>query len=134
MKSKGIFLLIAVLLLASCTGAYKTNADGVTVKVQNPVEGGPRLVRLEVLGEKLIRVSATPERRFSDSQSLIIVPQSSAPGFTLNENEGILTLKTSELTAEVTLASGEVIFLDNDGNLLLAEQSGGGKTFAPIEV
>lgn len=105
MKSKGIFLLIAVLLLASCTGAYKTNVDGVTVRLQNPVEGGPRLVRLEVLGEKLIRVSATPERRFSDSQSLIIVPQSSASGFTLNENEGILTLKTSELTAEVTLAS-----------------------------
>ena len=134
MKTKSVYLLAAALLLASCTGAYMKNADGVTVKVQNPVEGGPRLVRLEVLGDRIIRVSATPERRFADPQSLVIVPHPSAPEFTLSENDGILTLRTSELAAEVTLATGEVRFVDDEGNLLLAEEAGGGKTFTPIEV
>ena len=115
MKAKGIFLLAAALLLASCTSVYRKNADGVTVKVQNPVEGGPRLVRLEVSGDKIIRVSATPERRFADPQSLVIVPQQSAPEFTISENDGILVLKTSELAAEVTLATGEVRFVDKEG-------------------
>ena len=134
MKTKSIYLLAAALLLASCTGAYMKNADGVTVKVQNPVEAGPRLVRLEVLGDRIIRVSATPERRFADPQSLVIVPQQAATEFTLSENDGILTLRTSELAAEVTLATGEVRFVDDVGNLLLAERTGGGKTFTPIEV
>ena len=134
MKTTSIYLLAASLLLASCTGAFIKNADGVTVKVRNPVEGGPRLVRLEVLGDRIIRVSATPERRFADPQSLVIVPQLSAPEFTLSENDGILTLRTSELAAEVTLATGEVRFVDYEDNLLLAEEAGGGKTFTPIEV
>ena len=70
MKTTSVYLLAAALLLASCTGAYMKNADGVTVKVQNPVEGGPRLVRLEVLGDRIIRVSATPERTFRDPLTL----------------------------------------------------------------
>ena len=130
-------LIVVVALIvfhACCNAPFIQNADGVTVKVQYPVENGPRLVRLEVLGDRIIRVSATPERRFADPQSLVIVPQSLAPEFTLSENDGILTLRTSELAAEVTLATGEVRFVDDEGNLLLAEEAGGGKAFTPIEV
>ena len=134
MKTRILSLLFAAFLLASCVGAYRQNGAGVTVKVQDPVEGGPRLVRLEVLGDKLIRVSATPENKFADPQSLIIVPQTGTPEFTVTEDDGIVSVNTSAVVASVNQATGEVWFTDLEGNPILAEQAGGGKSFEPIEV
>ena len=134
MKTRILSLLFAAFLLASCAGAYRQNESGVTVKVQEPTEGGPRLVRLEVLGDKLIHVSATPDRKFADPQSLIIVPQTDAPEFTVYEDDGVVSLETAAIVASVSVATGEVWFTDLEGNPILTEQAGGGKTFEPIEV
>ena len=134
MKTRILSLLFAAFVLASCAGAYRQNESGVTVKVQEPTEGGPRLVRLEVLGDKLIHVSATPDRKFADPQSLIIVPQTGAPEFTVYEDDGVVSVSTESIVASVSVATGEVWFTDLEGNPILAEQAGGGKTFEPIEV
>ncbi len=134
MKTRILSLLFAAFVLASCAGAYRQDESGVTVKVQEPTEGGPRLVRLEVLGDKLIHVSATPDRKFADPQSLIIVPQTGAPEFTVYEDDGVVSVKTAAVVASVSVATGEVWFTDLEGNPILAEQAGGGKTFEPIEV
>ena len=57
----------AILFMSSCTDeCYRVDGNAVTVEVSDYKEGGPRLVRLEVMGEKVIRVSATPERKFAD--------------------------------------------------------------------
>ena len=49
MKTK-LFLLSALLVLGACADVYKENENGVTVKVQQPSEDGPKLVRLEIMG------------------------------------------------------------------------------------
>ena len=134
MKTRILSLLFAAFVLASCAGAYRQNESGVTVKVQEPTEGGPRLVRLEVLGDKLIHVSATPDRKFADPQSLIIVPQTGATEFAVCEDDGVVSVSTESIVASVNVATGEVWFTDIEGNPILAEQAGGGKTFEPIEV
>ena len=134
MKTRILSLLFAAFVLASCAGAYRQNESGVTVKVQEPTEGGPRLVRLEVLGDKLIHVSATPDRKFADPQSLIIVQQTGATEFAVSEDDGVVSVSTESIVASVSVATGEVWFTDIEGNPILAEQAGGGKTFEPIEV
>ena len=134
MKTRILSLLFAAFVLASCVGAYRQDESGVTVKVQEPTEGGPRLVRLEVLGDKLIHVSATPDRKFADPQSLIIVPQTGATEFAVCEDAGVVSVSTAAIVASVSVATGEVWFTDLEGNPILAEQAGGGKTFEPIEV
>ena len=134
MKTRILSLLFAAFVLASCAGAYRQNESGVTVKVQEPTEGGPRLVRLEVLGDKLIHVSATPDRKFADPQSLIIVQQTGATEFAVCEDDGVVSVSTESIVASVSVATGEVWFTDIEGNPILAEQAGGGKTFEPIEV
>lgn len=134
MKPRIIILLFIAFMLISCTSAYRQTESGVIVKVQEPTEDGPRLVRLEVLGDKLIHVSATPEKNFSDPQSLVIVPQSGTSEYTVTEDEGIVSVSTVAVVARVSLKTGEVWFTDLDGNLILAEQTGGGKSFEPIEV
>ena len=135
MKTRLILLMsIAFLALNACTGGVRRNDNGVTVKVQQPSENGPALVRLEVMGEKIIRVSATPEKRFADTESLIIVPSEARTPFTVTSEGETVTLATSELKANVSTLTGEVWFTDAEGKVILAEQQGGGKSFEPIEV
>ncbi|MBQ2874422.1 MAG: DUF4968 domain-containing protein, partial [Bacteroidales bacterium] len=135
MKTKlNLFIFIASLALTACTGAVRQDENGVTVKVQSPVENGPALVRLEVAGEKLIRVSATPEKKFADPQSLIIIPAQEQTPFTVAQNGDTVTVATASVCANVLASTGEVWFTGADGNVILREETGGGKTFEPIEV
>ena len=135
MKLKCFFLLLFLgMILCGCSWNYRQDSDGVTVRVQHPVAGGPNLVRLDVLGEKIIRVSATPENKFADNQSLVVLPQNAEVAFTVLEHEGILSVETASVCADVSLLTGEVLFKDPDGRIILQEQIGGGKYFEPIEV
>ena len=133
MKTK-LFLLSALLVLGACADVYKVTENGVSVKVQQPSEDGPTLVRLEVMGEKIIHVSATPERKFADPESLVIIPAKEKTGFAVEQNEDTITVSTSEIKANVLASTGEVWFTDMDGKVFLREDEGGGKSFSPIEV
>ena len=133
MKTK-LFLFSALLVLGACADVYKVTENGVSVKVQQTSEDGPTLVRLEVLGEKIIHVSATPERKFADPESLVIIPAKEKTGFEVEQNEDTITVSTSEIKANVLASTGEIWFTDMDGKVLLREDEGGGKSFSPIEV
>ncbi len=134
MKIKGISLILfAVLGLSACTGVRQDDSS-VTVKVKRAAEGGPALVRLEVMGEKLIRVSATPENEFADPQSLVILPSGEPTPFAVEKDGDRVTVVTASLKANVDRTTGEVWFTDLEGNVILQEQQGGGKSFEPIEV
>ena len=56
---------------------YEKTDKGVTVHVTKGSATSPKLVRLQVMGDKIIRVSATADNQFADRQSLIIVDQPS---------------------------------------------------------
>lgn len=121
--------IVSVALLSSCGGSdVQKNGQQVTVKVQN---GDAKLVRLEVMGEKIIRVSATAESKFADVKSLIVIPQKETTAFTMNANGDTVSVSTSAITANVLKSTGEVWFTDAQGNVILQEQQGGGKTFVP---
>ena len=135
MKTKGIsFLLSVAMAMTACAGDVRQNDSSVTVKVAQTIEGVPRLVRLEVLSDKLIHVSATPEYRFADPESLVVLPVEGKVNFTVEEGEDAVAVVTSAVRANVSKSTGEVWFTDLEGNVILAEQAGGGKSFEPIEV
>ena len=106
----------------------------MNVEVQNPVPGGPKHVRLEVMNDKVIRVSATPEDSFKDPESLVVLQPCCKSEYEVLENGDTVVVQTSEVKAHVLRTTGEVWFTDLDGNMLLREQNGGGKLFEPIEV
>ena len=135
MKTRLISLLLSAAVMAvSCNVVWKQDDSSVTVKVQNPVEGGPSLVRLEVMGEKLIRVSATPERKFADPQSLVVLPVSKQTPFDVEQRGDTVTVTTAGVIANVLASTGEVWFAGKDGKVILREEEGGGKSFEPVEV
>ena len=136
MKMKNTSLgLLAGLLLAACAGPnVRQTPEGIVVKINQEQPTGVQKVRLQVMGEKLIRVSATPDNTFSDRESLIIVPQEQQTPFTVEETDSTAAVVTTEIRATVNKNTGEIRFSDLEGNVILAENKGGGKSFAPIEV
>lgn len=135
MKTERFLLLMsAALVLASCAGTYRQNDSCVTVKVRQQTEGSPRLVRLEVLGEKIIHVSATPERRFADPESLVILPSDAKVPFSVLKDGDTVRVTTASVKANILVSTGEVWFTDVEDRIILREQEGGGKSFAPMEV
>lgn len=125
--------LLGGMMLLSCTNnGYQITDKGVIVEVTNQQENGARKVRLEAIGEKLIRVSATPDKKFADTESLIIVPQAEKTAFQVEDLDEAVALKTTEVTATVNKTTGQVVFADAEGNQILAEEQGG-RTFEPFE-
>ena len=133
MKIVGIILLTVVLaVVVGCGGQnWKQNPDGVTVSVTDRNNDGPTLVRLQVKGDNLVRVTATPEDRFADRKSLIIVPSESRPEFSVASTDSTVSVVTSSVTASVRLRDGAVSFADKDGSTILG---GNTMSFTPITV
>ena len=130
-----VLTIVSALLLASCsTGAYKKTDQGIIIPVQQAQENSPKLVRLQVMGDKIIHVSATAEDKFADPQSLIIVPQAEKASYTVEELGDTIVLATQCIRANVLRTTGEVWFTDLKGNVILQEQKGGGKLFQPYQV
>lgn len=136
MKVKNtLFYWLCGSLFAACSShGYEKTDNGVVVTVKQVQPTDVCKVRLQVMGEKLIRVSATPEQQFSERNSLVIVPQQKQIPFQVMETDSTVVVETSQLCATVAKSTGEVVFTDKQGTVILAENRGGGKTFAPIEV
>ena len=135
MKHTSLWLL-ALLPLFSCTNqGYEKTQDGIVVSVQQEQPTDVKKVRLQVINDKIVHVSATLENHFSKEQSLIIVPrEGERTPFSVKETDSVYTLKTSALQVSVRRRTGEVVFADANGNAILRENEGGGKTFTPITV
>jgi len=128
--------MLALLPFFSCTNqGYEKTQDGIIVSLQQEQSTDVKKVRLQVINNRIVHVSATPEKEFSKEESLIIVPQDGTrTPFTIEETDSTLTLKTTELQVSVQRRTGEVVFADANGNSLLRENEGGGKQFTPVNI
>lgn len=134
---KSLLLTVAISLCGHAAATdrhYVKYGNSVTVSMTNPEEGGARTVRLQVVGDRIIRVEATPEDAFPSKRSLIVVPQTAKPKFDVTETEGCVTVNTQAVSATVSTTTGRIEFRDGAGRLLLGETDSGGKTFKPFTV
>lgn len=131
-----LLLITAFLLLASgsCnSGKVRRIDDGIIVRTAGSDGASSYTVRLKIINDRIIRVSAVPGDRFPDIPSLMAVSNDGAPlpEFTVVKEDGSVTISTSFMEAQVSLLTGEVKFTDSAGNLFLEEKHGGGKDFVP---
>jgi alpha-D-xyloside xylohydrolase len=130
-----IILLALVVGACSRKGDYEKNKDGIVVRLDNTGGKEARLLKLEVITDKIIHVTAAPTDSFSTEKSLVVLPgAASTPAWSTEEADDAVTLVTSSLRARVSLLTGEVSFMDPAGNVILQEKQGGGKTFEPATV
>lgn len=120
------FCVFAVLCveLTSCGSRVRETRTGVIVKTVSDSGSPAQQVRLEVVNDDVIRVTATAASSFSNRMSLMTSFQyPTDKSWTVTEREdGIVELATATLRAMVT-ADGTVTFADADGHPLLSELS-----------
>jgi alpha-D-xyloside xylohydrolase len=138
MKMKKIttaILMMYLLITCACSQqpSYEKTTDGIIVH-PTAATGGLKHIKIQVLTDKILNVIATPADTFSTFKSLMALPVEGKPEWTVKEEGDKAVLSTKALKAEVSFRTGEVIFLDHAGNILLAEQTGGGKKFQPDTV
>ncbi|MBO7114109.1 MAG: DUF5110 domain-containing protein [Bacteroidaceae bacterium] len=136
MNLRSLFMIPvwAVAILASCTEReYKILDDGVVVNVREPADGGPQKVRLTVMSDHIVRVTATPDKTFHDRNSLIILPDANKDaGFVVRNHKDEVVLQMSSLSAFVNKTDGRVRFTDAGGNTITRETEPA--SFSPITV
>ncbi len=118
--------LVLMSALAGCSKDYKVDGNTVTIRTADSQ------VRIQVLGEKVFRVSVTPGRKFNDRKSLAVVPQEAFNAFEVTKGDDGLGVRvaTESLSAWVD-PEGTVFFFDADGKELAGD---GRATFTPIQV
>ncbi len=125
---------IFAMIMQSCSNApFERTDDGMIIRLNGKSEYPGQAVRLRVINERIIRVSAVPSGEFPETASLMAVAQPAGKTeFTIEKGEGDVTLSTSMLSAGVSLTTGEVKFTSNDGTVFLSEQEGAGRSFMPV--
>jgi alpha-D-xyloside xylohydrolase len=134
LKSVILGLLSGMLFLACSDPKVQTIDNGIVVNIKQSQTNGVRKVRLKVLSNELVRVSATPLNEFPDDSSLIVLPGIQSVPFAIVETDDTVVLSTSRIKVLVSTQDGGVKFTDKEGRPILAEKAGGGKYFSPIEV
>ena len=114
-------LSAVVLMLAACSPRNE-------VKV--PVADGGT-VRLQVITPEIVRVSVSPDGKFRDRNSLMVLPQKGCRDFSVEKRTESVILETSALKVEVHTADGTLHFFRADGTPLALD---GHTAFAPVEV
>ncbi|MDR2968799.1 MAG: DUF5110 domain-containing protein [Tannerellaceae bacterium] len=130
-----LWMLVCLFLFSCVKESYEKTPDGIIINLQQEQSSDTRKIRLQVINDKVIRISATPGKQFSKEKSLIIVPQPEAPKlFAVEETERQIILTTAALQVIADRTTGEVVFTDKNGNAILRENEGGGKAFTPVTV
>ena len=99
--------------------AWQGTAGGVLVDIDRD---GFNKLRLQVIDDGIIRVSATPGPDFSNlTDTLMVVAEPAEEGFTVEQEGQWVAVRTPAASAEVSLESGAVLFRDAGGRLMLLE-------------
>jgi alpha-D-xyloside xylohydrolase len=133
MKQVKILLLGLLLSAAATVHAADYVRQGNTVTVRPSGNCQARVVRLQVVGDKIIRVQATSESELPQKSSLIIVPQKAKPQYDVTQEGDKVVVKARGVKATVCTKTGRVEFFDANGKSLLKEAKDG-KQFKPYRV
>ncbi len=137
-KSKNMIPTAALVafLLAGCSNTpCKKVEDGAIITLNTEKAHSAKKIKLQVVNDDIIHISATPDNQFSDKKSLVATyGKTQTAGWNIEEQDNNVILKTATTVVSVSLNTGEISFSDIDGNLLLSENKGGGKSFSGIEV
>ncbi|MDE1938250.1 MAG: DUF5110 domain-containing protein [Alphaproteobacteria bacterium] len=116
--------------VAAPSANWQKTDDGVVV---TPKNGAARKVRLEVMSDTIIRVTASPTDNLELPKSLMVIAKPATDvAFDISTDGDLLTLKTDKVAATVSLMTGEVKFRNEDGKVVLSGINSG--NFTPMKV
>src|SRR5688572_14164718 len=91
--------------------SYIQTKDGVIVFTDPVFTGTSHAVKLEVVSDNIIRVTASPDKKNVSTQSLVVVHNKRSDiVWNVVPSKDKLTLKTKKLTAVINLKTGLISF------------------------
>src|SRR4051812_30339530 len=126
-----LFCVSAEVFAAPPVARVFKSAQGITVYPDIRFSGNTRAVRLQVITDKIIRVTASPSADLPETKSLITVYPSLSNNWTSSESGTKVVLKTPSVTASILKTTGAVSFFDNKGTPILMERQYNGRRFSP---
>jgi len=134
MKYTFFTLFLSIFFVSVWGSNIEKHADGITIQLEPHSHSEAQLIRLQIINDKIVHVSATPESQFSEEKSLIVVPHpDTVRPFTVKEEAGHILLTTKYLQIDINSQNGEISFKDLNNQPILTETLTG-KTFTPIEI
>jgi len=109
--------------------AFTKLDDGIAVKVKHPTAGGAKNVKLQVVTDKIIHVTASATDSFSTTPSLMTVAKKRNIAWKLVQQGDQLIIQTASLQAIVSQNTGDVYFTDRQGKPIVKEVPVTGKLF-----
>ncbi len=133
MKAVAAMLLAALILaIGGCAKKaenFEKTADGVVLTL---AEGPAKRVRLQVMSDGIVRVTAVPVDSLDLPESLAVTARPAGDArFSVESTDSAVILKTARVIAEVNAKTGVVRFLDAAGKEILAERDRG--TFEAVK-
>jgi alpha-D-xyloside xylohydrolase len=115
--------LLGAALLSGCSaksneGTFTQDAAGIVV---TPAQGDAKRVRINVVNERTVRVTAVPDEKLDLPASLMVVEQPAPPAFKAEKKDGEVVVSASGIVAHVSLANGVVKVTDVAGRTLVEE-------------
>ena len=106
--------------------AFERTSDGVVVTLAS---GAARRLRLQVINDRIIRLTAIPHTDFSIVRDgLMVIAHSNNTPFEVEDRPEKIVVKAAQISAEIARNSGAVTFRDANGHELLAERDRGSFT------
>ena len=135
-RYKLVVLLCTVASVVGCSqSTFQKKQDGILISIKQTSNEAVKTIRLQVINDNIIHVTASPSNSLSDEPSLITAyTETKKDGWqAIQQNDNVI-LQTATTKAVVSLKTGEIQFTDLKGKIILQEKIGGGKTFNPIEM
>ncbi|MBV7531478.1 TIM-barrel domain-containing protein [Chitinophaga sp. sic0106] len=113
-------------------GQIEKLTDGVLIRLDKPAKNGASQVRLQVMSDNIVHVTASPDKEISSTPSIMAVNATgNQAAWDYKDNGDFYTLTTKSLRVDVNKASGRVTFRHPGGKIILAEAANGGRKFQP---
>ncbi|MBN1926793.1 MAG: DUF5110 domain-containing protein [Prolixibacteraceae bacterium] len=123
-----ILLLLITTAMFSCNKPSINKTDnGITVDISQTNE----IIGLTVYNDHIIRVTVSkPGKQIAENESLVTtLTPSDKTEWNYEQNGNEVILSTSCVKTIVNTQTGEIKFTDNDGNIILQEEAGGGRYY-----
>lgn len=124
-----IYLLLSANLYGWPKDSLVKTPDGVIVYPDARYANGAAAVRVQIIRDNIVRITASPVAKFVDPVSHMTSFQPESVNWTLNESPAEVIVNTSVLSAHVVKATGVVQFTDLQGNPILSEKAINGRQF-----
>jgi alpha-D-xyloside xylohydrolase len=136
-----VFVIVGVIAAVGIYAFTDRNADtfvklpdGILVKVSKPSPNGASRVKLQAVTDNIIHVTAGTDDSLATAPSLMAISKKRDPNWKLIEAGDQLILQTNTLKATVSQSTGDVVFTDLSGKVILKEVTNTGRLFSQQRV